>query len=69
MMLADYGIFARVLYVRVDAKLNLCPTVRFQLTEEQGVAAIEEFASCDMSRIRNKRYAIGFIDWPLCIVV
>lgn len=27
-----------------------------QLTEEQAVEAIEEFASCDMSRIRNKRY-------------
>lgn len=26
-----------------------------QLTEEQGVEAIEEFASCDMTRIRNKR--------------
>lgn len=32
-----------------------------QLTEAQGVEAIEEFASCDMTRIRNKRRVVASV--------
>lgn len=42
--------------IRSVDRFHFVPLFFVQLTEEQGVAAIVEFGSCDMSRIRNKRY-------------
>lgn len=45
----------------VAGRLASLPRLGEQLSEEQGIAAIEEFSSCDMTRIRNKRCSVAAV--------